>query len=224
MRQPPASWQTDALVTVAPQTRLQQLAQPGQGSPSIVQLPIVEMAAQVPAVPPDGIMHWPLQHSAAVKQTSPSGWQPAAVVMHLPPWQFLEQQVEPSVQALPSVVQPPATTAAQLPLAQLPLQHCAPEVQAVPFWTQAPAQLPPTQERPQHWTDELQAPPLATQLPPPVPPEPPPPVMTTQLCEPTSQVPTQQSLVRLQVPPGAAQAPPSPLPLALMSLPLPVLE
>jgi hypothetical protein len=52
------------LVTVAPQTRLQQAAQPGQGSPSIVQLPVVEIAAQVPAVPPDGIVQLPLQHSA----------------------------------------------------------------------------------------------------------------------------------------------------------------
>jgi hypothetical protein len=150
MRQPPASWHTEALVTVAAQTRLQQLAQPGQGSPSIAQLPIVEIVAQVPAVEPIGIRQLPLQHSVPVKQTSPSGWQPPAVVMHTPPWQFLEQHVVPSVHLLPSVVQPPVTTAAHMPAGQLPLQHCAPEVQALPSCTQAPAQLPLTHDKPQH--------------------------------------------------------------------------
>ena len=85
MRQPPASWQTDAFDAVPPQTRLQQLAQPGHGSPSIVQLPVVEIAAHVPAVPPDGIVQLPLQHSVPLKQTSPRGWQPPAVVMQTPP-------------------------------------------------------------------------------------------------------------------------------------------
>ncbi len=64
MRQPPASWHTDALVDVAAQTRLQHDEQPGHGSPSIAQLPVVAMAAQVPAVLPDGIEQSPLQQSA----------------------------------------------------------------------------------------------------------------------------------------------------------------
>src|SRR6185312_5538717 len=153
MRQPPASWQTDAFDAVPAQTRLQHAEQPGHGSPSMVQLPVVAMAAQVPAVLPDGMVQLPLQHSVPLKQTSPSGWQPAAVVMHVPPMQFLEQQVEPSLQALPSVVQPPATTGAQVPLAQLPPQHCASEVQDWPSVVQEPAQAPLTHDRPQHCTD-----------------------------------------------------------------------
>lgn len=215
MRQPPAIWQTLALVTVLEQTRLQQLEQPGQTSPSIAQPPVVWMAAQVPAVLPDGMEQLPLQQSVPLKQTSPSGWQPAAVVMQVPPWQFLEQQVEPSVQALPSVVQPPATIAWQEPPAQLPEQHWASEVQAVPFCVHAPAQAPLTHDRPQHCTDVVQAPPLGRQEPPPVPPLPPVPVMTMQLCDPTSQVPTQQSAETSQVPPGAAhETPPSPPPMS----------
>src|SRR5438309_2165389 len=71
MRQPPASWQTDAFAAVWAQTRLQQVEQPGHGSPSIVQLPVVAMAPQVPAVLPVGTSHLPLQHSAPEKQTSP---------------------------------------------------------------------------------------------------------------------------------------------------------
>ena len=147
------------------------------------------------------------------------------MVTQTPPRQLCEQQVVPSVQALPSVVQPPATIAAQVPPAQLPEQHWASLVQAVPFCVHAPAQLPLTHERPQHWTDEVQAPPLATQAPPPVPPEPPVPVVTTQLCEPTSQLPTQQSASTLHMPAGGAHEtpPPSPPPVP-RSLPLPLLE
>jgi hypothetical protein len=134
---------------------------------------------------------------------------------------LFEQQLLPPVHALPSVVQPPVTIAAQVPPAQLPLQHCASPVQAVPFCVQLPAQLPPTHDRPQHCTDEVQAPPLATQ-PPPMPPEPPPPAIVTQLCDAVSQLPTQQSPSRLHMPPGAAQElpPPSPSPMLMSLLPL----
>ena len=66
MRQPPAIWHTEALVAVVAQTRLQQLVQPGQTSPSIEQPPVVWMAAQVPAVLPDGIEQLPLQQSVPV--------------------------------------------------------------------------------------------------------------------------------------------------------------
>lgn len=63
MRQPSASWHTEAFDAVPAQTRLQHAEQPGHGSPSMVQLPVVEMAMQVPAVLPDGITQLPLQHS-----------------------------------------------------------------------------------------------------------------------------------------------------------------
>jgi hypothetical protein len=72
MRQPPASWQIDALVAVGAQTRLQQVVQPGQTSPPIEQPPL-ESASQVPAVLPDGMVQLPLQHSLPEKQTSLSG-------------------------------------------------------------------------------------------------------------------------------------------------------
>jgi hypothetical protein len=210
MRQPPASWHTDAPEPVSAQTRLQHAAQPGHTSPSMAQLPMVEMAVQVPAVWPDGMVQLPLQQSPPAKQTSPSGWQPAAVVMHTPPLQFLEQQSALVVQALPSVVQPPATTGAQLPLAQLPLQQSLPALQVALFCAQAVAQLPETQLRPQHCTDEVQATPWARQ-PPTVPVVPP----MTQVCVVPSQVPTQQSPLTLQVCAGATQellTPPSPPP------------
>jgi hypothetical protein len=90
-RQPPAIWQTDAPVVVGAQTRLQHLPQPGQTSPSMVQLPVVWIGAQVPAVLPLGMEQLPLQQSRPEKQTSLSGWQPAAVVRQTPPLQFLEQ-------------------------------------------------------------------------------------------------------------------------------------
>ena len=45
----------------------------------------VMTAAHVPTVLPDTIEQLPLQHCAPVEQTSPSGWQPEAVVMQVPP-------------------------------------------------------------------------------------------------------------------------------------------
>jgi hypothetical protein len=81
MRQPLASWHTDAPVPVGAHTRLQQVEQPGQISPSSVQPPETS-GWQVPAVFPDGMVHLPLQQSRPEKHTSPSGWQPAAVVTH----------------------------------------------------------------------------------------------------------------------------------------------
>jgi hypothetical protein len=156
MRQPPASWHTDAPEAVAAHTREQHDEQPGQTSPSMAQLPIVGMAAQVPAVWPDGIMQLPLQQSPAAKQTSPRGWQPAAVVMHTPPLQFFEQQSLLALQALLSVVQLPAATGAHEPLAQSPLQQSLASLQLAPFCVQAAPHLPATQLRPQHCTDEVQ--------------------------------------------------------------------
>lgn len=132
--------------------------------------------------------------------------------MQVPPMQFFEQQVVPLVQALPSVLQPPATIGVQVPPAQLPPQHCASEVQAVPSGVHAPAQVPLTHDRPQHCTDEVQATPLARQPPPPVPPLPPVPMAKTQLFDAGSQTPTQQSVSVAQVPPGEMQKP------ALMSV------
>jgi hypothetical protein len=215
MRQPPASWQTDAFAAVAAQTRLQQVEQPGHGSPSIVQPPVVWIAAQVPAVLPDGIWQLPLQQSVPLKQTSLIGWQPAPVVMQTPPWQFLEQQVELSLHLLPSVLQLPARIGWQAPATQLPLQQSASPLHAVVSCLQAPAQFPLTHDRPQHCTDEVQALPLATQ-PPPLPPPPLP--RRTQLCDALSQLPTQQSPSRLHMPAGAEhETPPSP------PLPLPPL-
>jgi hypothetical protein len=181
----------------------------------MAQLPIVEIVEQVPALPPDGMVHTPPQQSAPVKQTSPSGWQPAAVVMQVPPLQFLEQQSLLLVQALLSVVQPPGTTGWQAPLAQLPLQQSLPVLQLDEFCAHAPAHLPATQLKPQHCTDDVQVAPIATQPPPP--PLPPllatPPMMHVLVV--LSQVPTQQSPSTLQACAGATQelvTPPPPPP------------
>jgi hypothetical protein len=211
MRQPPASWHTDAPDAVAAHTREQHDEQPGQTSPSMAQLPIVGMAAQMPALLPDGIMQLPLQQSLAAKQTSPSGWQPAAVVMHAPPLQFFEQQSLFWVHELLSVVQLPLATGAHEPLAQSPLQQSLACLQLEPFCVQAAPHLPPTQLRPQHCTDEVQVAPWARQ--PPVAPLVPLPM--TQVLVVPSQLPTQQSPLTLQACAGAAQelvTPPSPPP------------
>ena len=184
----------------------------------MAQLPIVGMAAQMPALLPDGIMQLPLQQSLAAKQTSPSGWQPAAVVMHAPPLQFFEQQSLFWVHELLSVVQLPLATGAHEPLAQSPLQQSLACLQLEPFCVQAAPHLPPTQLRPQHCTDEVQAPPLATQLPFGPPPPLPPPAPITQVLEAVSQVPTQQSPLAMHAAPGAAQLPPT-TPMSLL-LPL----
>jgi hypothetical protein len=185
----------------------------------MAQLPMVGMAVQVPAVWPEGMVQLPLQQSPLAKHTSPRGWQPAAVVMHVPPLQFLEQQSALLVQALLSVVQPPATTGAQLPLAQLPLQQSLAILQLALFCVQATPHLPETQLRPQHCTDAVQATPSARQ-PPTVPVVPP----RTQVCVVPSQLPTQQSPSTLQACASVTQellTPPSPPWPWLMSLPPP---
>ena len=221
MRQPPASWQTDAFVEVGAQTRLQQVVQPGHTSPPIEQPPL-ESAAQVPAVLPDGIWQLPLQHSLPEKQTSLSGWQPAPVEMQVLPWQLLEQQSPLAPHALPSVLQLPATTGAHMPPAQLPLQHCASPSRRCRLRASAGARSADARQAAALHRG-VQVPPLATQPPPapppPVPPEPPPPI--TQVRDAVSQLPTQQSASMAQVSPGAAHMPPpSPPPTFISLLPL----
>jgi hypothetical protein len=166
-RQPLAGVQVWAPVAVGAQVRLQQFPQPGQGSPSIMQPPepVVMRTAQVPAVPPAGMVQTPEQQSEDWKHTSPSAEQPEPVVVHLPPWQFCEQQVAFAVQALPSVVQvPPPATGWQVPPMQLPEQQPVP-LHAWPFWTQAVPQVPFTQFTVQQSVDTLQAAPVAAQTP-----------------------------------------------------------
>lgn len=52
---------------------------------------------------------------------------------HFPPWQFVEQQAVPTVQAFPRVVQvavlPATVTAAHWPPVHVPEQHCDAELQ-----------------------------------------------------------------------------------------------
>src|SRR6478752_7177149 len=132
----------------------------------MVQPPVAGMGAQVPALLPEAMAQLPLQHSLPEKQTSPSGWQPAAVVMQAPPWQLCEQHCPSSVQLLLSVVQPVGFTGLQVLASQLPPQHSASLVQALPSCTQAAPQWPETQLRPQHSMGEAQVAPMAAHEPP----------------------------------------------------------
>src|SRR5689334_5366304 len=83
---------------------------------------------QRPTLAPGCFVQRPPQHSALAAQTSPVcvQYEPLA---HSPPWQSLEQQSAPVVQALPLVRQA-GLSGAQVPSPprQLPLQHWAEDV------------------------------------------------------------------------------------------------
>jgi hypothetical protein len=173
------------------------------------------------------MVHTPEQQSLALKQMSLSGWQPVAVVMHVPPLQFCVQQSLLPVQALLSVTQVllGLAIAAHLPPVQLALQQSLLPVQALPFCVHSAPHMPLVQMRPQHCTPEVHALPCARQpmtLPPPgAPPSgmPPGPMLpTTQVLEVVSHVPTQHIASVVQAPAGGTQD----IPPCDMSLPPPV--
>jgi hypothetical protein len=87
--------------------------------------------------------------------------------MHFPPWQLVEQQSAPSVQASPSVLQavvPEGAARGWQVVAQRPVQHSAEEVHAVAVGLQAVSvQRPASQEREQHSPGLPQAAPGALQ-------------------------------------------------------------
>jgi hypothetical protein len=123
------------------------------------------MVPQVPAARPFGMSQTPVQQSAPRMHTSPVEPQLDARA-HAPPTQLSEQHVLPSVQALPSVVHPPATTGAHMLPAQFPEQHCAFCEQAEPFCVQAAAPHEPfVQSRLQHWAADWQLVPVAPHIP-----------------------------------------------------------
>lgn len=80
-------------------------------------------------------------------------WQRNAGV-HFPPWQFVEQQSLPTVQASSSVLHalvPLGAGSAWQVVEQLPVQHSPPDAQAVPVVLQVVfAHRPPTQDCEQH--------------------------------------------------------------------------
>lgn len=87
---------------------------------------------------------------------------------HFPPWQFVEQQALPAVQAFPSVVQvavlPDTVIAAHWPLVHVPEQHCDAALQLWPTEVQAPlAHVPPVQLRLQHSSFAAQVAPATLQ-------------------------------------------------------------
>jgi hypothetical protein len=90
------------------------------------------MSPQVPAARPLGMLQTPVQQSVPRTHTSPVEPQLEARAQT---WfsQLSEQQSPAALQALPRVVQLPATTATHLLPAQLPEQHCAADVQEAPF-------------------------------------------------------------------------------------------
>jgi hypothetical protein len=153
---------------VLTQSRVQQLLPSVHASPWTRQLPapVLLMVAHNPVVALLAILHTPVQQSLARAHTSPSEEQNDARA-HTLFWQLWEQQVEPEVQALPSVVQPPPLMGWQVPPAgQLPEQHSAPDPQPVPFCLQAVAeQLLPEQFRLQQSVDALQGMPSVPHMP-----------------------------------------------------------
>jgi len=107
-----------------------------QTSPSIEQLPVVAIAMQVPRSCPTGSSSCRCSTRCGVtdvaERLAAGGGGDAGAALAV-----CEQQFGAVVQALPSVVQPPATTRAHMRRRSLPLQHCASPVQAVPFCVQA---------------------------------------------------------------------------------------
>lgn len=103
---------------------------------------------------------------------SPPAWHEYAWTQ-LPPWQLVEQQSEPTLQALPRVVQLETVAGKtwQVPDAHRPEQHWLADEQVAPVVAQAPdavvwaAHFPETQLRLQHWVFELQTAPWLPQKP-----------------------------------------------------------
>ena len=81
--------------------------------------------------------------------------------VHLPPWQLVEQQSEPSAHASPSVLQalvPVGAGNAWQVVEQLPVQHSLPAEQEVPVALQEVlAHRPFTHDSKQHWLESAHA-------------------------------------------------------------------
>lgn len=90
--------------------------------------PVPPAAAHVPFALLPVFTQSPVQHCSFSKQMSPVCEQ-YETPEHAPLSQRPEQQSALTEQPLPSVWQPPGLTGAHLPLVQIPLQHCVPEVQ-----------------------------------------------------------------------------------------------
>lgn len=114
-------------------------------------------------------------------------------------WQFSEQQLELAVHAFPRVVQPPGLMAAHMLFAQLPEQHWALPVQALPFcWHAVALQDPPEQFRLQQSLLTVQGEPVPLQRP----------ITHTRCCR--SQAPEQHSAALEQDAPSPVQDMPGP--------------
>jgi hypothetical protein len=153
-------------------------------------------AVQVPPVMPAATVQNPVQQSAGEKQRSPSDEQAAPDEAHRPPWQLPEQQSEPEAQVFPTVVQPPAVSAAQVPPAQFVEQQSDPAAHACPFEMQRLApHFPPAQTLVQHSVGCVQVEPLPRQEA----------LVTPQVFDVGSQEPAQHPVPPTQASPGAPQ-------------------
>jgi hypothetical protein len=150
-RQPLAGWQifTPDRAKGA-QTRLQQLVQPSQVTPSWTQppAPVVEISLHVPRLAPVGIEQRPVQQSVDRLQTSPGWMQYEAPSAQVPFRHSREQQSAAPVQGFPAVLHP-VLSGRQVPALQSPLQQAADDWQAwlsavqavVPQWPLTQARL-----------------------------------------------------------------------------------
>jgi hypothetical protein len=130
-RQPSAAWQTVTPEPGSVQKREQQLLPPLHGSPAWVQLPPPPPVTSRQCPTPPSLFAeqaWP-QHSSLLRQMSSTAWQEYALAQK-PPWQFVEQQSSPALQAWPITLQLLVLPGrlAQLPLVQVPVQQSFPEL------------------------------------------------------------------------------------------------
>jgi hypothetical protein len=127
---------------------------------------------------------------------SPTEAQLAPEPAQRPPWQLPEQQAASEPHRLPSVPQPPPTSAWHWPATQLLLQHSPLEAHACVVLLQTEAEhAPPTQAPLQQAVETVQAPPAPVQLP----------TFTEQVFDAKSHTPEQHAALVVHACPGPPQ-------------------
>jgi hypothetical protein len=126
----PTIWQVPVPGVVAQKPPVQTVEQ--HCDPAVQALPVAPQALPL-HVPPEQL---PVQHSRLELQSVPLALQNG--LAHLPAVHVPEQQSEGKVQLLYAVRQVVDVLGWQVPLLQLPVQHCAAPVQVVPLAKQVP--------------------------------------------------------------------------------------
>ena len=131
--------------------------------------PLAGASSQTPSVAPSAMVHFPPQHSLAVRQVSPAWRQYDGAGEQSPSRQYFEQQSPGAAQGLPEVLQA-SFSGTHTSFVQTPPQHSAPAVQASPSGVHWSAEhSPSTHEKEQQSGPLSHASPEPTQSPGPSP-------------------------------------------------------